>query len=575
MGDTPASPAVTSSSSVSRIFEPRTLEDDFHLYEKKDEIEATLAKIEGIYTRVKLDKELVLGNGFCFGLLDPVTNILVNTVISKAKSSPAAAAAAPPPPADGGRRRGKRKRSPADRDMNQRSHDSLIAFLTCLFPYLPNAEARAYLYAADLDPLVAALLVVDHRRMRRFGFSSGITVAAVEAALRCAAVAANHPDPSRLVLAWKLLSHGLQKFVSEIESINKSDTATVARHVLSMVNFNGASSDTTKLELKEPWELAERRLHDNNTIGKELDLVPPARGAMKRMLLATIHGFYLQALARLPTAELRSRYHRSMLEGGYCYGPLDPVSNIIVNTVWYDQNFPASKQVTLDMISTTCLWRVAARSLYGLVSFLCTRYQNMSPDQALQQLLVASANLQVADPNLFDDVPDKDSKLRCSADTDRMQTGQGSDGTCEMQREAVEGSTPSASVIEGYAAAATAAFHCNPLAQKEFLGSSDAVSKLRVASEVLHLQDGHPLSYQDLEFLSMSLLKCSSSTSKSCQEEDLAPTKIKKSLYSYIAQCSYRFWGQHERVTTMVKAALDKFNETLVGVSSFTHFYFS
>ncbi|KAF8732791.1 hypothetical protein HU200_015130 [Digitaria exilis] len=235
---------------------------------------------------------------------------------------------------------------------------------------------------------------------------------------------------------------------------------------------------------------------------------------MKRMLLATIHGFYLQALARLPTAELRGRYHRSMLEGGYCYGPLDPVSNIIVNTVWYDQNFPASKQVTLDMISTTCLWRVAARSLYGLVSFLCTRYQNMSPDQALQQLLVASANLQVADPNLFDDVPD-----------DRMQTGQCSAGTCEMQHEAVEGSTPSTSVIEGYAAAATAAFHCNPLAQKEFIGSSDVVSKLRVASEVLHLQDGHPLSCQDLEFLSMSLLKCSSSTSKSCQEEDLAPTK--------------------------------------------------
>nr|CAB3469405.1 unnamed protein product [Digitaria exilis] len=152
MGDTPASPAVTSSSSVSRIFEPRTLEDDFHLYEKKDEIEATLTKIEEIYTRVKLDKEPNL----------------------------------PPPPADGGRRGGERKRPRADRDMNQRSHshDGLIAFLTCLFPYLTNAEARAYLYAADLDPLVAALLVVDHRRMRRFGFSSGITVAAVEAALR-------------------------------------------------------------------------------------------------------------------------------------------------------------------------------------------------------------------------------------------------------------------------------------------------------------------------------------------------------------------------------------------------------
>nr|CAB3466920.1 unnamed protein product [Digitaria exilis] len=534
-----ASPAVSGSSSViPRVYGPRTLEDDFYLDEKKDEIQTVLAKIEGIYSRVKLDKELVMGNGFCFGLLDPVTNILVNSVISKAKAAAAPADAAPPP-ADGGG--AGRKRPRADRDMNRRSHDGLVAFLTCLFPYLPDAEARVYLYVAEVDPLVAALLVVNHRQMRQFGFCSGITVAAVETALRCAAVAANHPDPSRLVLGWKLLSHGLQKFVSEISS-KESDTTTVARHVLSTVNFTGASSDT-ELQLKEPWELAESRLHGNgNQIVREL---PPAQGAMKRMLLATIHGFHLQALARLPTAELSSRYHRSLLEGGYCYGPLDPVSNIIVNTVWYDQNFPAGKQVTLDMISTACLWRVAARSLYGLVSFLCTRYQNMSPDQALQRLLVSRANLQVADPNLLDD------------------------------RKAVEASTPSASVLEAYAAAATAAFHCNPLAQKEFLGSPDVVSKLRVASEALHLQDGHPLSCQDLEFLSMSLLKCSSSNSKSCQKEDLAPTKIKKSLYSYIAQCSYRFWGQHERVATMVKAALDKFNETLVGVSSFTHFYFS
>ena len=392
----PASPAVSGSSIIPRIYDPRTLENEFHLDERKDEIEAVLAKVEGIYSRVKLDKELVMGNGFCFGLLDPDTNILVNSVISKAKAAPAAAA--PSPPTDGGGRR-ERKR-PAGRDMNQRSLDGLVAFLTCLFPYHADAEARAYLDAAELG--------------------------------------------------WKLLSHGLQKFVSEISG-NKSDT-TVARHVLSMVKFTGGSD--AKLELKEPCELAEWRLHDNPIgIGKEL---PPARAAAKHMLLATIHGFHLQALARLPTAELSSRYHRSVLEGGYCYGPLDPVSNIIVNTVWYELNFPYGKQVTVDMISTTCLWRVAARSLYGLVSFLCTRYPNLSPDQALQRLLVARANLQVADPNLFD-VPDRDST---------MQIGHGSHGTCGMQRETVEASTRSASVSEAYAAAATAAFHRNPLAQR-------------------------------------------------------------------------------------------------------------
>jgi hypothetical protein len=139
--------------------------------------------------------------------------------------------------------------------MNQRSLDGLTAFLTCLFPYLPDAEARVYLNAAEMDPLAAALLVISRRGMRQFDLCSGITVAAVEAALRCAAVAAKHPDPQRIVLGWKLLSNspGLEKFVSDMSAAgNKPDT--VARHVLSTVNFNGASSETN-LQLKGPWQL--------------------------------------------------------------------------------------------------------------------------------------------------------------------------------------------------------------------------------------------------------------------------------------------------------------------------------
>ena len=107
---------MSGSSIVPRIYDPRTLENEFHLDERKDEIEAVLAKVEGIYSRVKLDKELVMGNGFCFGLLDPATNILVNSVISKAQAT--AAATTPALPMDEGGRRG-RKRS-AGRDMNQR-----------------------------------------------------------------------------------------------------------------------------------------------------------------------------------------------------------------------------------------------------------------------------------------------------------------------------------------------------------------------------------------------------------------------------------------------------------------------
>ena len=112
---------------------------------------------------------------------------------------------------------------------------------------------------------------------------------------------------------------------------------------------------------------------------------------MKRLLLSMIHGFYLKALGALPKKELTDCYHRSLLMGGHCYGPLDPVSNIIVNTIWYDQTFPAREVQPLNMISTNCLWCITTRSLYGLVSFLRSRYPNLTPDQALQRLLEARA----------------------------------------------------------------------------------------------------------------------------------------------------------------------------------------
>jgi len=98
---------------------------------------------------------------------------------------------------------------------------------------------------------------------------------------------------------------------------------------------------------------------------------------MTRALLETVHSLYLQALARLPAGELCSRFHRSQLRAGHCYGPLDPVSNIIVNTIWYDAEFPRTPELELDMVSTRSLHRIEARSMYGLVSFLCTRYHHL------------------------------------------------------------------------------------------------------------------------------------------------------------------------------------------------------
>ena len=141
--------------------------------------------------------------------------------------------------------------------------------------------------------------------------------------------------------------------------------------------------------------------------------------------------------------------------GGYCYGPLQPAANIIVNMIWYEQTFPTTKRLKkITLISTGFLWRVAARSLYGLISFLCTRYPSLTPDHAVQRLLVAEANLQVADPNLFDTTPSSNLKMDWSS---CPQIGPGKDTDVPIQMKAVRKAF--ASVKESYTAAATAAYH--------------------------------------------------------------------------------------------------------------------
>ncbi|KAL6606591.1 hypothetical protein ACP70R_042244 [Stipagrostis hirtigluma subsp. patula] len=508
-----------------RIYGPKDLADEFLLGDVEDAIPPVLAKIEACYRRAELDKHSLYSSGLCFGLLDPTSNIVINSVISVALDAP---------PAEGGG-----GVEPAG-DMAKRSLDGLVAFLTYFFPYLPQAEALGYLDAADADPLVACLLLLHRRGMRQFVGCSATTVAAVETALRCAAAAAQHPYPEQLVLGWKLISPALSKFAALI-SRPGHDPQAAARRLLDMKEAAGERCPA--LDLEESWKLAENR-RASASIGKEL---PPARAATKRMLLATIHRYYLQALSRLPSAELTTVYHRSLLMGGYCFGPLDPVSNIILNTVWYERTFPvpASSRFTLHMISTGCLWRVAARSLYGLVSFLCTRYPSLTPELAMERLHAAGAELRVADPNLFA-LPDGQRRGH------KLKLGwSGNLPAVSFGPELDEHSTPLVSTTEAYIAAATAAFHPDPPLLQKILDSCDVVTRTEV---VAVLKDDIALSARDLDLLSMLL--------PVCQPQEQGPQMVSRLVYTRICRSTDMFWGKHERVLAMVKAALDSYNRS-------------
>jgi hypothetical protein len=172
---------------------------------------------------------------------------------------------------------------------------------------------------------------------------------------------------------------------------------------------------------------------------------------------------------------------------------------------------------------------------------------------------VAEASLQVADPNLFDTTPSSNLKMDWSS---CPQIGTGKD-TVPIQMKAVRKAF--ASVKKAYTAAATAAYHPSPLAQKEFLRSPDSVEKLKHASDKFRLDDGHQLSNEEFGLLFMSLQRCLSSVGTLDHQQEPEPTVVGKSEYAEISRRVHTFWGLNDRVSSMVLAALEKFNRTHVG----------
>uniref|UniRef100_A0A0E0J5R5 PIR2-like helical domain-containing protein n=1 Tax=Oryza nivara TaxID=4536 RepID=A0A0E0J5R5_ORYNI len=110
------------------------------------------------------------------------------------------------------------------------------------------------------------------------------------------------------------------------------------------------------------------------------------------------------ATQHIPTDD--SLYMCLLVVSGHCYGPLDPVSNIILNAIWYDAAYPLpphqgdgddeiDDELPHDISDTRAMARVASRSLDGLVTLLraITTGATLSKHEAVEYLWSTQCDL--------------------------------------------------------------------------------------------------------------------------------------------------------------------------------------
>ena len=232
------------------------------------------------------------GGSFGFGLLDPTSNIIANTFMIPCPRDPTAEKGRGDEAAACGVKKEEELKGAGEPVAGRH-----VTFLTRFFPYLADCEAVCYLLLADADLLIATRFIVVDRRMKRFGSSGPAVEEALRMALRCAALAAQHPDPDRFVGAWLTISSRLDEAVGLLAKVRRRSPSSSLRNLEKLLHGPQPQVDDCRGTLLLAWQLAMSR--------RPLPRIVPYQNTstgLKRVLLDAIHGFYLQALARLPPA---------------------------------------------------------------------------------------------------------------------------------------------------------------------------------------------------------------------------------------------------------------------------------
>uniref|UniRef100_A0A0D9WE54 Uncharacterized protein n=1 Tax=Leersia perrieri TaxID=77586 RepID=A0A0D9WE54_9ORYZ len=315
----------------------------------------------------------LLGAGICFG-----ANIIANTLsflpdeirepepnrkpkASEAILSKIVASDGPSPP--------------EARTVAERYLEGLVSFLTTYFRHLPTCDALRYLSLARADLLVAVSLIEKDRCYRRKD-QFRIRSHAVKIALKCAAWSARQPNFDNFFAGcFALVSH-----INKITRRTLSAKGCCRLTVQDISWLSGLLAIPLTPRSDKPMKLASKRFrfHDPEIRASIVNVPGELTESLQGVLMDRVHDHYLKAIF-------------SLLKAGYCFGPFHPVSNIIMNTVWYDTAFPPSKEFEVDMIFT--LRHVESRSVNGLITFLRACIPVISEHEAMVYLL--KSNLDV------------------------------------------------------------------------------------------------------------------------------------------------------------------------------------
>ncbi|CAD6235777.1 unnamed protein product [Miscanthus lutarioriparius] len=387
--------------------------------------------------RLPLDKIPELFNcickaGHCIGLADPVSNIILNAISQLSSPSPSGGAHSPSPP----RKRRHRTSAPGRWQWEVSPMPPTSASSpSWLNTYLTEIQARRYLHAASYDLSLAIKLVLHERsssKSQRCLLPDG---GKIKAALRIAALQAGHPAADDLA---GLVTAHLGDVWATRDLLKSQWPPTPLPNLDILCHPNGNTSvqstvDSVLLllsscigdDLCAQISMASRRHLDSLQLGYMSDLtfdspymetklsnflVAAARMrscrlystvdydgikcehilSLKMCLLDSIHALYIKALTIVPISSGDFRFLRALLIAGHCYGPMDPVSNIILNSL----SGMISPSPCVRSILKHIMSRWETRSLNGLVALFRTSHSSsLSEHEILEHLYFWNCDL--------------------------------------------------------------------------------------------------------------------------------------------------------------------------------------